>query len=655
MPRRIRVLRLALVCLLLAGQALLFAGAVRAQELEIVSADGPLTRIITSDTLHCQVAHRADEAFEFFPSSSTSGSCGTYVALADTVYGPNGGSATQTSWTTVSQSPVSGTGRSADPFRLVTIVDGDPAGLRVEQTDSYVVGSQAYRTDIQLTNLGAAPLAGVIYRAGDCFLQGADSGYVRVDAGSPACIVDPAVGQRIEQWDPITEGSHYYAGFFGTVWQLIGTRAQFPDTCECASTFLFDNGAGISWPVSLGAGQSATFSHETFFSPQGRSGDDEAYVDSVPDPTEITLDPIVIAQTALISAGVILLVPFPSALFNSTLEENYDEVAGWIASLRRRWSALWAALVARGRSEAAKRRSGGASPAPAQPDDAMGGRTPIEVAAPAPPPVATPGPEPHLDPAAAPNDVWKTPLGILGFVLISAFLYAFLDPTFGFSLQSLGTLLGLAIGLGVVLLAYGVPLVMLSRGKVGLTVRALPATLIVAVICVVVSRLAHFQPGYMYGLVIGFFFAHGVSRELEGRAEAAAAGTTLVAAFAAWIVLGLLHAGVGPSGELVGALTESAAVTIVVAGLENAVFAMLPLRFMPGAAVYAWNRRVWLVLIGLGIIGFTHVLLNPAAGAGYMADTTRTSFLTLVLLLASFGLASLLFWAYFRYRPARQP
>jgi hypothetical protein len=81
------------------------------------------------------------------------------------------------------------------------------------------------------------------------------------------------------------------------------------------------------------------------------------------------------------------------------------------------------------------------------------------------------------------------------------------------------------------------------------------------------------------------------------------------------------------------------------------VFSMLPLRFLPGASVYAWNRIVWVVLIGLAVSGFAHVLLNPSAGAGYLADTTRTSFFTLVVLLVVFGLASVAFWAWFRFRP----
>jgi hypothetical protein len=229
-------------------------------------------------------------------------------------------------------------------------------------------------------------------------------------------------------------------------------------------------------------------------------------------------------------------------------------------------------------------------------------------------------------------------------------LYSFLDPTFGISFQSLATLAGLALGLLIVLIAYGAPLAVFSRNhRIGLTVRALPATLIVAVICIVVSRVSGFQPGYLYGLIVGFFFAHTVTGEVEGKAEAAAAGTSLLVAFVAWIVLALLR-GSGSTDAFTNALLESATVTVVVAGLESAVFAMLPLRFLPGAAVFSWNRVVWAVLIGLGIFGFAHVLLNPTTGAGYLADTTRTSFFTLVALLVVFGIASVAFWAWFRFR-----
>jgi len=85
-----------------------------------------------------------------------------------------------------------------------------------------------------------------------------------------------------------------------------------------------------------------------------------------------------------------------------------------------------------------------------------------------------------------------------------------------------------------------------------------------------------------------------------------------------------------------------------VAGVELTAFGMLPLHFLPGEKVYRWNRGVWAALIGLGVFGFAHVLMNPRDG--YMADSSRTPLITIVGLLIFFGLSSVLFWAYFRFR-----
>jgi hypothetical protein len=587
---------------------------------EIVSP-GPLTRVIVGEDLTCQVAHAADTQFELFGNEL--GSCGTFVSLGNTVYGPGQISATGTPWTKVSQATAG--------LQIVTVVQAGATGLRLEQRDSYAVGSQSYRTDMTFTNAGPNPIVGIVYRAGDCYLQDDDTGYGRVDNGAPACIVDPAEGRRIEQWLPITSGSHYMEAHYGEVYTAIRSQAQFPDTCRCLESV--DNGAGLSWPLSLGPGATAVISQETFFSPVGRGAVQQPYRDSVPDPTKISLDPVVIAQSVAITAGVIVLVPFPSALFNSTLEENYAEVMAGVARFRAGAHRRRRQLIDWTRRKWSERRAGAVSQPVA---------VPAEAAAPSDPGAA-----------AAAVDRWSTPLGMLTFVLASALAYAFLDPTFGFSLNSLATFAGIAIGLMIVLLAYGLPLLWFSRSNgLALNVRALPETLIIAIVCVVISRIVNFQPGYLYGLVIGFFFAANIPRDKEGRAEATAAAGSLLVAFLAWVGLALLRSGSGATdASFVTALLASASVTVVVAGLENAVFAMLPLRFLPGAAVYAWDRRVWALLIALGLFGFAHVLLNPSAG--YLADTTRTSFFTLIVLLIGFGATSVIFWGWFRFRPGR--
>jgi hypothetical protein len=642
MAGRAAVARVLSAIALFAFAFLLTPGPAAADAAQIVS-DGPLKQIVITTDLNCQVAHRDDGSYEFFPSTSSLGSCGTFLAVGGSLYGPtdvpSGSFSSYTPWTSVSQAGDAGSGSRSDPFRLVTVVDATGAGLRLEQIDTYAVGSQSYRTEMRITNLGPIGQQAILYRAGDCYLQESDVGFGRVDRGAPACIVAPGEGSRIEQWLPITPGSHFMEGDYASVWAAVNSQAQFPDTCACE--FAVDNGAGLSWPVNLGPGQTATFAHETFFSPVGRGPDTQSLRSSVPDPTRITLDPIVVVQSVALTAGVIVLVPFPSALFNNTLEENYAEVMGWLARLRARASRVWASLRDAIRRQIAARRP---------PPSSHGGDSARPE--PQPQPTIPTSPEAASVPAQPAADPWRSPLRITGFVLLTALLYAFLDPTFGFSLDSLATLAGLAIGLFVILIAYALPLLFLSRvDRFALTVRALPATLLVGLVCVLVSRFVDFQPGYLYGLIVGFFFVHGVEPRTEGRAEAFAAAASLIVALIAWIALALLRGPADQVPDLTTALLEAAMVTIVVAGLENAVFAMLPLRFMPGAQVFAWNRRVWVVLMALGLFGFVHVLLNPAAGAGYLADTTRTSFFTLIVLLALFGLASVLFWAYFRFRP----
>ncbi len=623
----------------------LVASPVLAAQTTITSA-GALTQIIVSDTLSCQVAHQSDQEFELFPPSSESGDCGTFVALGGTVYGPNGGSATGLPWTPVSQAPVAGVGSAADPFRIVTVVEAANAGLRLQQTDSYVVGRQSYRTDIQITSVGPAALNGILYRAGDCYLQESDEGYGRVDGAAPACIVDPQISQRIEQWLPITAGSSFFEGQYGEVWSRIAAQGLFPNTCACSE--LIDNGAGLSWPVSVPAGQSIVVSHETFFSPVGRAPLQQSFTQSVPDPTGISLDPVVVASSVAIAAGVIVLVPFPSALFNSALEENYDEVMAGLGRVAAVFRKIWAGIVAWVRSQIASRQAARTEQVPIRQPTIQ--QMPTIQQTPTVPPTTTQPPNPASTQQQV--DLWQKPQGMLAFIVLSALVYGFLDPTFGLSLNSLATFLGLAIGMLVVLLAYGVPLVVFARNRhLGLTVRALPATLLIGVVCVLISRFANFQPGYLYGLVIGFFFARGVPHEQEGRAEAVATSVSLLVAFLAWVALAFLRSGAAAAGDLTTTVLQAASVTIVVAGLENAVFAMLPLRFLPGAAVYAWHRKVWILLIGAGIFGFAHVLMNPSAG--YLADTTRTSFLTLIVLLVGFGAASVCFWGWFRFRPKR--
>jgi len=246
---------------------------VAAAEASITSA-GPLTSVTISDELNCAVEHTGDSAGEFFGDTA----CATEIAIGGSIYGPSSIPAGNSpgGYTPVSQSAVTGTGTNVDPYRIVTVVDVATTGLRITETDSYVVGQEAYRTDVQVANTGSQSASAILYRGGDCFLQNSDEGFGSIGnpAGAVACVApadpnDPGAGPgtRIEQWIPLTSGSHYYEAFYGDVWSAMDAMTNFPDTCDCAT--YQDNGAGLSWSLSIPAGGSQTVSHLTNFSPTG--------------------------------------------------------------------------------------------------------------------------------------------------------------------------------------------------------------------------------------------------------------------------------------------------------------------------------------------------------------------------------------------------
>jgi uncharacterized repeat protein (TIGR01451 family) len=245
---------------------------------QTITSAGPLTAIgITSD-LNCSVNHTGDSEGEWYGDTA----CGTLIASGGTLYGPAsipaGDSASpRTAYTPVSQSNITGTGTNVDPFKITTVVDLGTSNLRLTETDTYVVGQESYRTDMQLLNNGGSSANAIIYHAGDCFLANSDTGYGAHDlnTGSVSCVesVDDGnggtvPGTRIEQFLPLSAGSNSYENDYDTVWARIGAQMAFDDSCLCDEDI--DNGIGVSWNVTLGAGQSASRSTLTTFSPTGQ-------------------------------------------------------------------------------------------------------------------------------------------------------------------------------------------------------------------------------------------------------------------------------------------------------------------------------------------------------------------------------------------------
>jgi hypothetical protein len=351
--------------------------------------------------------------------------------------------------------------------------------------------------------------------------------------------------------------------------------------------------AGPGPPTSPGGGPS----------PLPGNPDRSQFVRSVDDANGVPWTAAAMTRSALLAILLLLLILFPSILFNSTYEENYHEVRGWF---RRRGRA-------------------GAPPG-----------TPSRV-------------------AALRSGPWFRPVAFLGFFAVSALLYGFLDPGFGFHRRSLALFLGLLAGLMVVTIVAELPMVMLLRrhGDRG-RIRLLGGSLVVGVLCVAASRLAHFQPGYLYGVIAGAAFQRELSREEAGRGVLVSAVVLLAASIGAWLAwIPVSHAANKPGAGLGVLVLDAVLAAMFVTGLEAVVIGLLPLRFLDGHKLFAWNRALWVILFAVGVFGFVHLLLRP--GGGYLNHSGNTPIFTVVGLFLAFGLASVSFWAYFRFRKPREP
>lgn len=237
-------------------------------------------------------------------------------------------------------------------------------------------------------------------------------------------------------------------------------------------------------------------------------------------------------------------------------------------------------------------------------------------------------------------------------VLVAAVISSFLSPNLGLDSASLATFLGFVIALVVILITFELPGLFEHRratGEVG-RLRVLPWALLLAALFVLISRLAALQPGYLWGVVLGVVLIRPHTAADEGREAAAGALWTLAVSVAAWLALGWVRTSAGTDASFVSSMTQTALAAIVVSGLEAVAIGLLPFRFMPGVAVYRWSRPVWALLTGASLFGFIHILIGPTSG--YISDLVAPAWLAALGIFAAFGAFTVLFWAWFRFRPS---
>jgi hypothetical protein len=238
---------------------------------------------------------------------------------------------------------------------------------------------------------------------------------------------------------------------------------------------------------------------------------------------------------------------------------------------------------------------------------------------------------------------------VLLAVFVVALISSFLNPALAPTAEGLAIFLGFLVAIGVVLITFELPGLLVHRRYTGETgrLRVLPWAIILAAVFVLVSRVWALQPGYLYGVVLGVLLMQAVAPHIEGREVAAGAAFTLILALVAWALLTWVRGAGFPDSDLAVIMVETALAAIVVAALEAVAFGLMPLRFMPGYVIYRWRRPVWAVLWGLSLFGFIHILIGP--NTGYLSDLSTEALFAAAGVFVIVGALSVLFWAYFRF------
>ena len=260
------------------------AVALAATPSEDIHSAGPLSDIWIGNELSCQVAHTGNAASEFYPANAGVGDCGTFVAVNGTLFGPDfanhpdrsaTGFTAETPFDSTSpgnsQSAVTGNGTAANPYTVTTIVSmPGVAATSVTEVDQYIVGNDFYSTTLTVNDFDGSPITGTVYHAGDCFLRSFDSGFGWVDTAhnSAACTINPndSPASALEEFVPLSPAGNSYTeepfgNSPGSIWGDVSSQSNFSNHCDCTTNE--DNAMGISWPLSLTPGNTATYSWQT--------------------------------------------------------------------------------------------------------------------------------------------------------------------------------------------------------------------------------------------------------------------------------------------------------------------------------------------------------------------------------------------------------
>jgi hypothetical protein len=322
---------------------------------------------------------------------------------------------------------------------------------------------------------------------------------------------------------------------------------------------------------------------------------------------------------ALITLAIVLFIAFPANIFNQALSENYAEIQVMKESARRK-------------IRSAVGMSNDKAPEPTTGDTAAQKTSAAE----------TPG--------------QSTRGWFLGTLAIGALFGGFLDPHFGFNAHSLESLIATFVAFAIgAILSWFVAKTFRAHHKYPTQtyLKALPLGLAVAFACVFISRITHFEPGYLYGVVVGIAFVASMKDQHNYHLIVISTLSTLSVALVAWFIwIPVNHVALEGGGNFVLAILDDVLGSIFIGGIIGSVIGLLPLEGLSGGTLVKWRRDVWAGVFALAVFLLVSVELRPSSGPTHPGGAPVVT--AIVLFIGFAGLSFYTRW-YFAQRKLNKP
>ncbi len=249
--------------------------------------------------------------------------------------------------------------------------------------------------------------------------------------------------------------------------------------------------------------------------------------------------------------------------------------------------------------------------------------------------------KPPPDPGAARSArIWLIFLGLA----IAAVISGFIDPDFG--LNPMSARVVVTAFLTLLLFNAGgwllVRRIMSRRAPESAPMLRLRwGSLVLLALTVLIARLLGFDPGVIFGLVVGLTFAITLSATRDATVVLLGSGFALAFAAIAWIGYSILAPiADGAPGNLPLVFTSEFFSAITIEGISSLPIALLPLLALDGRKLFAWRRWVWAVGYVVGLAAFAIVMFTIPDSWGAIGG----DFGKWVLLFVIFGVVAVAVW-----------